>query len=629
LPVSVVVWDQREEPRPGAEEVLCWQSYYEATRVFSLPRYLEEHAERIRSRYLAFVHDLGEWCFAGRRIIDHLEIEDGFSFWWMTQVAEKSPLKSPRIYDCLRLICLEEILQQRRPARVALVSADRALAEAVGRLCANLRVDFSLVANAAQKRKWSARSVYEALPYPLRGLLSLRHLGARWPLRHARAAPWFSGDAALFICSYFIHLDPNLCARGRFHSRQWEGLPKALHSWGVRINWLQLFLFSSVVPSVRKGVEWLNRFNANPDDQGHHAFLDGYLTTGRVAAALRMWVKLALTAWRLRGIGAAFYPRGSAAWLWPLLRDDWESSVAGPIALSSCLAVVLFDAALADIPRQKMGLYLCENQAWEKALLRAWRRHGHGEIVGVQHATAPFWHLYYFDDRRSLMSQGSGALPLPDRLAVNGADAWRAFIAAGFPAERLVEVEALRYLHLAQEPAARDGAAARQRENCSAAPSRAHRILILGDIVPASMRHLLELMQDAAGLLPPGYAFTLKPHPGYAVELAAYPGLRAAETREALGEIVGNYDVAVAANSTSAAVDAFVTGLPVVIALNGDSLNLSPLRGRPTVSFVSSAQELADSLQTIAHRGSRDERADFFFMDYDLPRWRRLLGITP
>lgn len=616
---SVTIWDQPADPPPALGATICWQSYYQSEHVVSVPRHLEEHAERIRSRYLAFIHELGGQHVAGRPIAEHLDLGDGFSFWWLTQVAEKSPFKSPRIYDCLRLLCLEEILLQGRPTRLTLLSPDRVLAVAVARLCAHLGIAFRFERQAPPPgmRRSLARAWYEAMPYPLRGLLSLRHVMRRWPLRRARPQQWFSGDSALFICSYFIHLDPQLCAQGQFHSRQWEDLPVAVRERGGRVNWLQLFLFSSVVPTVRTGASWVRRFNSNAAQQGCHAFLDGYLTPRRLAAALAMWLRLARAARRLRGVEAAFYAQGSRAWLWPFLSDDWRVSVSGPIALGNCLAVVLFDAALADMPHQKLGLYLCENQSWEKALLRAWRRHGHGEIVGVQHATAPFWHLYYFDDPRSVAAQGSGSLPLPDRLAVNGADARRAFTVAGYPPGRLIDVEALRYLQL-------QGTAERAKRRTPGQHIR--RVLILGDITAASMQHLLSLLQGAARLLPADYQFTFKPHPGYAVRLDAYPGLRVSETQEALAQILDEHDVAVAANSTSAAVDAFVAGLPVIIALDGGALNLSPLRGRSGVRFVSSAAELAQSLQSVTGGASTEERADFFYLDRQLPRWRRLLA---
>ena len=617
----LTIWDQQGEPSNNTGRILCWQSYCERGLISSVPRYLELHAERLRATYLGFIHDLGERQIAGKRVIDYLNLENGFSLWWMTQLAEKSPFKSPRIYDCLRLLALEELLIEIHPSSVTLVGADETLAQAISKLCENLHMAFHTKLTIKPKKGSWLRRAYDALPFSLRGLISVRHAISRWPLRRTRNSAWFGGDNAMFMCSYFIHLDPNLCAQGKFYSRQWESLPKVISDLGLRTNWVQLFMLSAVVPDIATGLTWLRRFNDDSANQGRQAFLDEFLTLRLVLKALKNWLWLNRVSWTLRNIQSAFHVSKSAVWLWPLLRDDWYRSLIGPTAVANCLWLELFDASLGKMPRQQMGLYLCENQAWEKALLRAWRHHGHGKIIGVQHSTAPFWHLYYFDDPRSLIGNCDHVMPQPDFLAVNGAAARRAFENAGYPAERLVDVEALRYLSLLSLPA-KSGRAAMINSR-----SPIVRVLILGDMIPEAMNEFLLLVAEAVKNLSPLFEFTFKPHPGYAVNLSRYPGLMAKETTESLSNILDRYDSVIAANSTSASVDAFVAGLPVIINLSGNELNLSPLRGHPGVCFVSTPEELVNALR-VQQGGlaiARADREDFFFLDVGLPRWRSLL----
>jgi len=614
----LLIWDQKGDPPIGAGLTLCWQSYAQGERLDSVPRYLEAHAERLRSKYLEFIHDLGEHRIAGKRVIDHLDEGEGFSFWWMTQLAEKSPFKSPRMYDCLRLLALEELLAELSPGGVTLASADPGLAGAMRRLCENLGLKFWHRAMRASKRAWSLRRCYEALPFPMKGLLSLRHPLSRWVLRRTAHPPWFTEKGSIFFCSYFIHLDPLSCARGEFYSRQWENLPKVLHEDGRRTNWIQIFLSSAAVPDAATGVAWLEKFNADARNQGCQAFVDGYLTFTIVLKTLKKWLWLNTVSWKLRGIQSAFLVSRSAVWLWPVLRDDWRTSLAGPTAIGNCLWRELFDSAIGSMPHQETGVYLCENQAWERSFLHAWRKHGHGKIIGVQHATAPFWHLYYFDDPRTLSDRGGCAMPLPDCLAVNGPAARRAFLGAGFPAQKLVEVEALRYLNL--RPIAKE-------QGLKSPPTSAVRVIILGDMIPGAMRMFLERVAAAAKRLPAGYEFTFKPHPGYPVKLADFADLKASETTESLHRILDQFDVAIAANSTSAPIDAYVAGLPVIIDLRGDDLNLSPLRGEPGIHFVSSPAELVQALEAI-RTGSASVSSDgdiLFHLDATLPRWRALL----
>ena len=306
------------------------------------------------------------------------------------------------------------------------------------------------------------------------------------------------------------------------------------------------------------------------------------------------------------------------------------TSLNGPTALRNCLWLALFDVALKDIPPQETGLYLCENQGWERAFLHTWRKHGHGVIIGVAHATVPFWHTYYFDDPRSLNPKKVCAMPLPDRLAVNGTAAWNTFADAGFPVEQLAEVEALRYLNLAGIAEKRELVAAKRykvKPLVSEFPKL--NILILGEMNPESMHYFLKLLEDTIKLLPLGYHFTLKPHPGYVANLANYPGLRANETAEALDQILVDYDLVIAANSTSASVDAYISGLPVIIGLDGRDFNLSPLRGQVGVTFVSKPEELAVALRVTSQNKAVDlDRNDFFYLDPELPRWHHLLNIA-
>jgi len=613
---SIVVWDAPDTSVRMSRETVLWRSYAAEGGATSIPQRLEANGARLRDKYLTFVQSIGEHRIRGARVIDHFAIDDDFSLWWMTLIAEKSPFKSPRIYDCLRLLALEEVVLERRVGALTLVSADRALARALGELCKALEIDFRWTkSQAAPLGQSLARRLYGALPHFLKGMLSFRHLAARWPLRRARHRQWFAGDAAVFFCSYFIHLDPRLCSGGTFHSRHWETLPKFLQEHGKSANWLQLFLKSAVVPSVETGLAWVRRFNENSRLNGRHGFVESYLTWPVVARIVKRWVRLVVLASRLRGVREAFVVGGSRVSLWTLLRDDWYAALCGPIGVDNCAWLELFDAALRDVPPQKLGLYLFENHAWEKALLRSWRKNGHGRIIGVQHSTVPFWYLPHFEDRRAF-ARAPRSLPLPDFLAVNGRGARDALAAGGWPTELLRDVEALRYLGIAEAPQGR------------AAARPAVRILVLGDIAPASMEPFLALVNEAAKLVPSTYEITFKPHPGYAPDLSTYPLLAARQTHESLAKILGDHDVAVAANNTSAAIDAYLAGLPVAIALSGDGFNLSPLRGESGVFFVGTPAALAAALRDcVAQRAPAGERAALFSREPDLRRWKDLLRL--
>ena len=619
---TLTLWDSSSEPSAIEGAVYRWAGYAQSDRVQSLLRYVETHGERLRRKYLAWVHELGESRILDRRLVDNLVLEGGLSYWWMTLLVEKSPWKSPSINDAIRLLALEEIIVDCNPARLRLVSANSRLNEAVRELCRNLGIEYEWRVDRSAHRQWTLRDLYRALPQPVQALTSLaRHVRARWPLRQADRSGWFGGDRALFLCSYFIHLDEAACKDGRFHSRQWEGLPKLLHDSGFDLNWLQHYLPSSTVPDTRVARQWAQHFNEQLSARSFHCFLDAYLSPRILLRVLVRWFRLLLLCWKLRAIKGAFRPPESALSLWPVMRKDWRSSLTGAVAMNNLLWIELFDAAMRDLPRQRRGLYLYEGQSWERAFIHAWREHGHGQLIGVAHSTVRFWDLRYFTDARTVRSPDPQGLPLPDLLALNGKAAIDAYLQADYPGGGIAECEAVRYSYL---------------NDLRAPPEsvKGHddpvRVLILGDVLAASTVKLMRLLEAAADRMPARPVFAVKPHPNCMVDARHYPSLRLTVLTNALGEILNDFDIAYSSSSTSAALDAYLAGLPVVVMLDGTDLNLSPLRARPGVRFVATAEELAAALQ-VKSDGSRSQRdrSEFFFLDPELPRWKRLLELDP
>ncbi len=625
----IVVWALQGEPPADAGDVLLWHDYAEGIGVQSVPRYLEEHAKRLRSKYLEFIHDLGERRINGKSVVEHLDLGDGFSFWWMTRLAEKSPFKSPHLYDCLRLMAMEEILVELRPSRLVLHGAERDLSEAIETTCRNLGIGFVWHSANPSKRKWSLRGVYLALPQPVQAMISLRHLVMKWPLRRLERPRWFSDRKAIFLCSYFFNLDSASCSEGRFHSSQWGCMPAYLQQGGWHANWIHHFLRSPDDRDIQARSQWLRLFNRDALNQGCHSLLESYLSWAVVRRALWKWLRLNAISLRLRNARGMFNPRDSAASLWPLLRTDWRTSLQGPAALSNCLWVELFDAVLKDIPHQPTGLYLWENQGWECALLRAWRRHGHGRIIGVPHATVVFWHLNNFDDPRTLESIVGCAKPLPDQLAVNGPMAWRAFDdAANVSPGRFVEVEALRFQYLA-EPGFRPSRTGSSSRHGRAFPvdGKRRKVLILGDFTEKQTLKMLSCMEEALHMSRADVAVVFKPHPVSRIRQQDYPSLPFEATSSALFEILPTCDLVFSSNTTSAGLEALLAGLPVLVFLDEEDFNHSPLRGVEGASFVGTARELGAALMTDEHCAPVPIIEEFFWLDRQLLRWGKLLSV--
>ncbi len=615
---TLTIWDSCDEPPEHLGLVYTWNGYRETGSVHSLFQYVESNDKRLRRKYLAWIHDLGESRIHGKRLIDHLALEGGLSYWWMTLLVEKSSYKSP-IADGIRLLALEEILIKLRPSKICLVSSNQTLNQVLCFLCQKLGLEYGRVRVAdSTYRRLSLRDYYLGLPNVCQALVCLiRQIYIRCHFGWAGKLNWFSGNSSLFFCSYFDNVDPKAADLGKYGSYYWGGLPALLRLKGYQSNWLQFFIPCSLVPTPLRALNWVKRFNRRPSQEGFHAFLEASLSWRVILRVLVGWVKLVIISHRLNDIQHAFIPPGSQLSLWPLMRPDWHASMRGSTAIINLMWIENFDKLLRDLPHQKRGFYLCENLAWERAFIHAWHKHGHGKLIAVAHSTVRYWDLRYFTDLRSVVSMDPYPMPQADLIALNGQEAVDAYLSVNYPKEGLIKCEALRYPHLKDLWDQRSPRGLR---------GEVVKVLILGDYVHLSNVKMLKMLETAASNKSSLTRYTVKPHPNTMINTGDYPSLDLNIVITPFGEMLNDYDIVYSSNSTSAAVDAYLSGLPVVVMLDDSELNLSPLRGRSGVCFVSSPEELAAALQAQNNNVyNRSDLNNFFFLDPELPRWSQLL----
>ena len=101
----IILWDSNTKPPQHPGLTYTWDGYSEQETVRSLYRYVEAHGERLREKYLSWIHELGQSRIRKKRLIDHLVIQDGLSYWWMTLFVEKSPWKSPAPWPAHGRVC--------------------------------------------------------------------------------------------------------------------------------------------------------------------------------------------------------------------------------------------------------------------------------------------------------------------------------------------------------------------------------------------------------------------------------------------------------------------------------------------------------------------------------------------
>lgn len=616
----LTIWDSKNSVPNSHLQVYTWDGYVESGNIKSLFKYIDANDKILRSEYLSWVYELGEFEIEGVRLKDHYLINEDFSFWWMTLFVEKSPWTQPSIIDAIRIFAINKILKDRKLDKLLLVSSNIQLNTILQNLCESSAIKYEWQKEDADTYKVKY-SFHKKIPLFFQSIIAiLKYYLNRKPLKKVVDFNW-SNNKSIFFCSYFFNLESSNIDKGIFYSKQWESLPSSIKELLPTQNWLHIFHPHTLIPNTKKAADIAAIFNKSIDINGSHKFVDSFLTFRVLCKVFLRYFKLYWITLKVKKeIQIPFSPRGFDFSLWPIMKNDFYRSLVGPLAINNLFYFELFDIALSKLPKQKIGLFLYENLSWESAFLHFWKKHGHGKIYAVAHSTVRFWDLRYFYDKRVINSTDKIKFPQADYIALNGQNALESFIEAGYPVEKLKECEALRYLHFHESLYK-----LKIRQNCEVL-----KILILGDYMSSGTNVMLAKIEKAVTIIPNciKIEFTIKPHSNFQPSINNFPLLKLNIVNEQLYTILSDFDIAISSNMTSASVDACLGGLPVIIFLEESELNFSPLRGDENAFFVSTSEDVSQAILNIFKNKSNIEKRlkNFFFLDPKLPRWKEIIA---
>ncbi len=606
---TAIVWDMEGVPEEPGDLTILWNAWVApaGVRCICIPQLVEDRADSLRKRYLAWVGDFGRQVIAGKTLVEHLEIRPGFSVWWMSLLVEKSILKSPQMTQAIKLFAFEESLQGEDIRRVILRTKDPGLAECIRRFCERASLDFEWV-GAGKKSVGHSKPVHVLRAF---GYL-IRHVFSRWKFR-CQGSSWKPGG--IFFLDYLLNVGTDAEGRVRFASHYWTALVDSLRAAGSATNWLHLSFLSASIPSFRRARDLIAGFNRDGPATEAHSGLDRFLSLRVIKSAVSDFVTVCCRTAVLPGLEKCYRPAGSAVDLAPLVERDWNDSTCGKTAIWNMLCLSLFEEAMSQLPSQKCGVYLQENMAWERAFVYCWRKSGQGKLIGFPHTFVRFWDLRYFPGPAECA--GMPRRLFPDVTAATGPWNRRSLVEGGYGEEDLTETEALRYLFLIQSPQQPQAEAGKLQQT----------VLVCGDILPSANNTLLSWLEQALGSVKKDLRIIVKAHPAMKMDMSSYPGIRGESSDRPVRELAAGADYVVTSNVTSAAVDACGSAARIIQVLDGTALNFSPLRGAEGFHFVRSADELLLALEDRTEN-SPVAAASAFFLDPQLPRWKTLLGIS-
>lgn len=604
---------------------IYWDIFDVPEFAYSLPQLVDRNINELKSEYLNWVFEISNINIKGKSVTDFLcfKVSDKISYWSQTLIADKSPYKSPGIYDVLRLRMLElffiqheydELVYRGRNALIAKVLKKSLLAN--GKYF-NWEYEETIV---AKLKRFSHHTFNRFIPLLKAGAWLVYFMVERLT---KNSYIQINSEAEYTIVTYFPGINIEKLHNNKFYSNYWGPLHDLFEKGEKSVNWIWIYSDLNQF-SYRESQKVQRKLNMCSSNNSHRfTILENYIGVKEFSIAIVYFFKVVYKSFFLKKVRKEFKFPHSAMNFFPVLQNDWWNSFRGPIAMYNCFCWSAFGNVIQQLPsKTKFLLYVWENQPWEQCLLKDKDKLVNTKFIGVVHTPACFSLANFkaFIGDSELHSVTNSKRMVPDILAVPGYHGKKIFNENGWLSEKVEVVEALRYIKSLTQKVYEKQKLNRQKKIL---------LVVTGSLKYETIFQLELLAQVSKTKLLQAYsAIIVKPHPSVAVNdlLKNYDfGLPFYVVEDQLSELWNSIDVVFTSNSTSVSLEAFCLKIPLIIAGNRENINLNPLFGMEGVQFVYSKDDLQKYLES-ADRISNN--TDLYFeLNPELPRWKKLLQI--
>jgi surface carbohydrate biosynthesis protein (TIGR04326 family) len=615
---NLLIWDDMNSDSSEGNIVL-WNSFNieKKSNIISIPHLVSLHKYSLRKKYLNWIHNLGKKSIRNINFIDQLELRSGFSYWWMSSLAQKFPSSiSSKIPEAIKLLAFEEYVLTKDINYIALRSNSRELSYVIKAMCNSYRIEFYWDQTKSKKNyKINKKNIDKILPETFKAFIYFFwYLYRSLPFLLKTHLPLSTISNDIFFIDILTHFNINEAKNKNFISNYWTKLILKLKELGYKSTWFHNYFYQNSIRSMNDAHILVKGLNC---DTEQHFLAESFLDIKIFLKVIKDYLSLRTKIKNIKNIECYFDVENSKLNLWYLFKDEFFSSIKGAEAKKNCIRLSLYENFFTNLPPQKLGIYLQENQPWEISLLYAWKNGNHGPIIGVSHTVIRFWDLRYFYDHRSYNDNISNRLPLPNFTAINNNLAKKFLLDSGYPRKRIIELEALRFLHL---PRLSSSSFMKNQLNRNRL-----KIGILGDFNSNDNNQLLSWISDFSEFLPKKTIYLFKPHPSYPIKLSKYLKMGVQIIEEPLNKFLSNCDLVLVSNSTTAVFDVLYNKIPFIQIHNGEKLNMSPFLDFKKNNFIKSSKELFLAINTFTLDKSEDSDP-FFIIDKNLPKWEKALS---
>ena len=562
--------------------------------------FIDQNSEVLKNQYLNIILQLSNFVINNQSLKDRLYFKD-YSLWEMSLLQEKNIYKNRFIFKTIKYLALKKIITDNINENIKIFYLESDLASCLETEFKNLKISF------VGKSFSFLNKINQVIKknIPLHFLYFLYYFFKNCSFRKFNDKVLI--EKKFLIFSYFTHYDIKKFNEKIFYPKQWTGLWEEIIE---NANFLQIFLPNEKLKfffQVENLVKKKNFKNLKKENFINYFIYYKYFL--KVFRDFKVFKSKIL----YYNIVKKIKDSENLRYFFEINEEIFISSFSGYTLLQNLLWINIFENLFKNLPKHDYGMYLFENQPWEKAFVRCWKKYNQGKLIGYCHTTVNFWNLNYFNIKDYNSSDDFKKFS-PDLIAVSSEISKNFIVNQSINLDKVIEVEALRYNWILDK-----------KKDLNDKRIENRKIIFLGDYDKNINDKLIKILKQSKDeLMDLGFQVSYKPHPATKIKNIDN---KISVIKEDLEDLINNYRYIVSSNSTSAIIETLSCGLNTFLFIDKNNFNLSPIKNtkiEKNVEFFFTKDELINKIE---NSQNNFEAVEYYYLDKKLKRWKKILEI--
>jgi surface carbohydrate biosynthesis protein (TIGR04326 family) len=556
--------------------------YNNKKKNINIKEYIEINSNLLKKEYLDFCYRIENTKLNKINLYNYFSIEKNHNLWEMSLIKEKSNFKSNKIYDVIIFLAIKKITIDYRVNKVILHNF--ATGNEVLKFFKNHNVELVFSTNNYNK-SFKFRSVLKNIFlfyffYYLFVLIKKIFFELKYNF-------FKDSNSNFLIFTYFAHFNHK---KNYVNFNQFGKLGEIIKKKFI-IDYQYLF-----VPSHNnKTLSDLPSFFKN-----NYSFLNGNINFINKINIMRNFCNYSFKFFFLKKKIISNLNKIDNC-IFNIISNDYDASFSGYILIENLIWIKVFENYLSKTSKKKYGIFLLENQAWEKALITAWKNYGHGDIIGYTPTSINYWHMYNFDKSNKNYSS-------PTKIFISSNEGFK-LLKSQYDKKKIKihKMESLWFNYLIEK---------------KITPNKSNNlVLLLGDYDPTNNYKVLDIVSNSNLSKKNRILFKAHPH-----DLTKYNLDNIEQTKESNDYFFDKASLIISSGSTAAILEYLYFGKKTFIYDNPFNFDMSPVKHLKYKLRFRTLEEF-NNLLKISKKSVIKKYNNYYFLNKNLQKWKEFFYI--